>query len=141
MTTPTPPNFMQALCRGIIGRCPHCGEGKMFRKFLKVAEACPHCGEELNHHRADDMPAYIVILLLGHILVPAVVWVEFNYSPAYWVHLVAWLPVSFLLAVGMLQPVKGGVVGLQWFMGLHGFHAAKTRRLAAMAANSGTTLP
>ena len=116
--------------RGLGGRCPNCGKGKLFRSFLKVREQCEQCGEELNHHRADDMPAYIVILLAGHILVPLVVYVEMHYSPAYWVHAALWLPFSFIFCLGLLQPVKGAIVGIQWFFGMHGFMAAKLRREA-----------
>jgi uncharacterized protein (DUF983 family) len=64
------------LWRGFTGKCPRCGEGKMFRAFLKVADSCAHCGQELHHHRADDLPAYILILVLGHILVQLIVKVE-----------------------------------------------------------------
>ena len=67
-----PPRAAQALWRGFRGRCPACGEGRMFRAFLKVADECPHCGEELHHHRADDFPAYLVIVIVGHILVPII---------------------------------------------------------------------
>jgi uncharacterized protein (DUF983 family) len=112
----------QALWRGFLGRCPNCGIGKMFRKFLKVADDCPHCGEALHHHRADDLPAYILILVLGHILVPLVVTVELLYQPSYWFYLAVVLPLTLALAIGLLQPIKGTIVALQWKMGMHGFH-------------------
>ena len=54
----------------------------MFRVFLKVNDACPHCGEELHHHRADDFPAYLVIVIVGHILVPIILVVETEIAPA-----------------------------------------------------------
>ena len=130
---PRPP-LLPILKRGLRGRCPHCGEGRMFRKFLKVADACPACGEELNHHRADDAPAYLVIVILGHILVPVVVWVELAYSPPYWVQAALWTPLALLLAVGMLQPLKGAVIAMEWRMGQHGFAASKARRHARTLA-------
>jgi len=101
----------------------------MFRAFLKVADRCPKCGEELHHHRADDFPAYCVIFLLGHFLIPTVVWVELAYSPPYWLQMVFWLPVTVITAAALLQPVKGTIVALQWAVGMHGFAAAKARRL------------
>jgi len=97
----------------------------MFRAFLKVRDRCDVCGEELFHHRADDFPAYIVILILGHLLVPAVLFVEARFAPPYWVHLVLWLPITLGLTVGLLQPVKGVIVALQWRIGMHGFEHAK----------------
>lgn len=128
MQQETPLSTSALILRGLAGKCPHCGEGGMFRAFLKVRERCPVCGEELSHHRADDLPAYIVILLLGHIMVPIVALVEVTYSPPYWVHLLIWLPLCLILALVMLQPVKGAVVAVQWSLGLHGFAEAKKRR-------------
>ena len=100
----------------------------MFKSFLKVNDNCPHCGEELHHHRADDMPAYIIILIAGHVIVPLVAIVEIAYSPSYWVHAALWIPFCLILCVGLLQPVKGAVVAAQWFNGMHDFLHAKLRR-------------
>ena len=108
----------------------------MFARFLRVADTCPHCGEELHHHRADDLPAYLVILLLGHILIPAIVFVEVHYSPPYWVHAALWLPLTPLLAIGLLQPCKGAVVAVEWFYGMRGFFPSKERRLAIVTAKA-----
>ena len=57
--------------RGLLGRCPHCGEGKLFPVFIKTVDACEVCGEELHHHRADDLPAYLVVVIVGHIVLGA----------------------------------------------------------------------
>src|SRR6266700_3224029 len=76
----------QAMTRGFFGKCPNCGHGKMFRAFLKVADNCPVCSEPLHHQRADDFPAYIVIVLVGHIIVPLVLLVETEWAPPTWVH-------------------------------------------------------
>jgi uncharacterized protein (DUF983 family) len=118
--------------RGLFGRCPKCGEGRLFRAFLKVADHCPACGEELHHHRADDFPAYLVIVIVGHLVVGLVLAVEVAYAPPLWVHALLWLPVTAGLALALLQPVKGAVVGFQWQHGMEGFGAAKrSRELAA----------
>ena len=97
----------------------------MFRAFLKVSDRCEVCGEELHHHRADDFPAYVVIFMVGHALVPAVLYVETHFEPSYWTHLALWLPTTLALAIGLLQPVKGAIVALQWSMGMHGFEQAR----------------
>ena len=73
-----PHGILGAIGRGLRGKCPACGEGRLFRAYLKVADNCPACGEELHHHRADDFPAYLVIIITGHILVPIVLAVETN---------------------------------------------------------------
>jgi uncharacterized protein (DUF983 family) len=110
-----------ALRRGFLGRCPNCSRGKMFRAFLKVAERCPVCGEALHHHRADDAPAYFVILIVGHLVVPLALVTEVAFAPPYWVHAVLWLPLTVGLAIGLLQPVKGAIVAWQWANYMHGF--------------------
>ena len=121
---------MEAMKRGFFGRCPHCGEGRMFRAFLKVADECPACGEELHHQRADDFPAYIVIVIVGHILVPLVLLVETEIAPPFWVGMTLWPAAVAILTFVLLQPVKGAVVGLQWAMGMHGFDQSKQQRAA-----------
>jgi uncharacterized protein (DUF983 family) len=126
-----PRDVVQAMWRGFRGRCPACGEGRLFRSFLKVNESCPVCGEELHHHRADDFPAYLVIVIVGHIVVPLVLAVETQLAPAYWIHLALWLPLTFGLSLGLLQPVKGTVVAVQWFLGMHGFEPARLARIRA----------
>jgi uncharacterized protein (DUF983 family) len=117
-----------ALWRGLKGRCPHCGEGRMFRAFLKVADQCPACGEELHHQRADDFPAYLVIVIVGHLVVPLILHVEWAYQPAYWIHAVLWLPLTLALVLLLIQPVKGAVIALQWHAGMHGFEESKKLR-------------
>jgi len=124
------------IVRGLLGRCPCCGKGRMFGAFLKVNDRCDVCGEELYHHRADDFPAYVVILIVGHMLVPAVLSVETHYAPPYWVHLLLWLPPTLILTLGLLQPVKGAIVALQWRMGMHGFEEAKQARSRGEAARA-----
>ena len=116
------------LMRGMMGRCPACGEGKLFRAFVKVADRCNVCGEDLHHHRADDFPAYLTIFLVGHLVVPLAMYVEIAYQPSYWLHTFLWAPMVIILSIGLLQPIKGMIVALQWHMGMHGFAAAKQAR-------------
>ena len=100
----------------------------MFGAFLKVNDRCAACGEELHHHRADDFPAYVVIFIVGHLLVPAGLYVETHFAPPYLTHLALWLPAILILTIGLLQPVKGTIVALQWHMGMHGFEDARKAR-------------
>jgi uncharacterized protein (DUF983 family) len=102
----------------------------MFRSYLKVTDACVRCGEELHHQRADDFPAYVVIIIVGHIMVPLVLLVETHLAPPYWVHMALWPASVVALTLGLLQPVKGAIVALQWAMGMHGFDQAKKDRVA-----------
>jgi uncharacterized protein (DUF983 family) len=114
-------NLAQALTRGFRCRCPNCGQGSMFRAFLKVADNCTTCGEPLHHQRADDAPAYFVILIVGHLIVPIALAVEVAFAPSYWTHAALWLPMTIGMALGLLQPVKGTIVAVQWASYLHGF--------------------
>lgn len=114
-------SLMQAMGRGFLGRCPHCAQGRLFGKFLKVADSCEVCGEEYHHHRADDLPAYLVIFIVGHIVVGAFMGAEKMFELTTWQHLAIWAPVTLVMTIALLQPVKGAVVGLQWALRMHGF--------------------
>ena len=113
----TPPPFFTAVGRGIRNRCPICGEGRVFRGFLRVVPECAVCGAPLGQLRADDAPPYVVIFLAGHLLVPGVFWVERVYEPPMWLHMAIWLPLFAVLCTLLLRPVKGGVVGYMVRMG------------------------
>ncbi|WP_167771853.1 DUF983 domain-containing protein [Bradyrhizobium frederickii] len=124
----------KAMWRGFRGKCPNCGEGDLFGRFLKVAHSCDHCGEELFHQRADDFPAYLVMVVVGHLVVPAILAVETAYAPPVWLQLAVWLPVTLFASLALLQPTKGAIVGLQWQLGMHGFETGKQRREAGELA-------
>ena len=111
----------QSMKRGFRGRCPRCGEGKLFRAFLKVDNNCSVCGLDFTPHRADDLPAYLVIVIVGHIVVPMALMIETNYAPPVALQLAIYLPITLVASLLLLQPVKGAVVGVQWALRMHGF--------------------
>ena len=111
------PPLLTVLGRGIAGRCPNCGIGRIFAGFLRIAPACAHCAAPLGALRADDAPPYIVIFLVGHLLLPPIFWIEKAYEPPMWLHMVVWLPLFALICTFMLRPIKGAVVGLMWRLG------------------------
>ncbi len=93
----------------------------MFARFLKPTPACTHCGQRWDTHQADDFPSYIVILLLGHILVPLMIEVNSALSiPLGW-QAAIWPTLAVLLAAAMIQPAKGAVIAFQWARRMHGF--------------------
>jgi uncharacterized protein (DUF983 family) len=114
-------NVWTALKRGLHGRCPRCGEGKLFRAFLKVDDHCSVCELDFTPHRADDLPAYLVIVIVGHVVVPTILWIETDFSPSVPLQLAIYLPFTLVLSLLLLQPVKGAVVGVQWALRMHGF--------------------
>jgi uncharacterized protein (DUF983 family) len=113
--------FVRSMRRGFFNRCPNCGQGRMFARFLKVADACPVCGEDLHHHRADDFPPYIVVTIVGHLVLGGFMMTEMILTLSNWQHLAIWVPVTILASLLLMQPVKGSVVGLQWALRMHGF--------------------
>jgi uncharacterized protein (DUF983 family) len=110
-----------AMKRGFRGRCPRCGEGKLFRAYLKVGNNCSVCNLDFTPHRADDLPAYLVIVIVGHMVVPTALLTETLYAPPVWLQLAIYLPFTLIASLALLQPVKGTVVGLQWALHMHGF--------------------
>ena len=117
--------MQQALLRGLLCCCPHCGRGKLFRAFLKVADECPACGEDFRHQQADDAPAYFVILIVGHIVVPLALAMETAFAPPSWLQFAIWIPITIGLSCALLQPFKGAIVSWQWAHRMHGFEHAK----------------
>jgi uncharacterized protein (DUF983 family) len=111
----------RAMLNGLRCRCPKCGEGKLFRTFLKVNDNCPNCGEALHWHKADDLPPYISIVIVGHIIVGLMLHLEMEYAIAPIWYVVTMVPAALILPLAMLPSVKGAVVGLQWANRMHGF--------------------
>jgi uncharacterized protein (DUF983 family) len=116
--------WLPAVGRGFLGRCPACGRGRLFCGFLKVADRCEECGTAFHHHRADDLPPYIVIFLVGHLVGWGILTAETRFDTPLWLHLAVWPALALILCLGLLQPAKGAVVGLQYALGMHGFAAA-----------------
>lgn len=111
----------QAMIRGWKQRCPNCGSGPLFKGYLKVRDSCPVCSQPLHHHRADDGPAYLTILIVGHILGPLMLWAFVEYRPDPWVLVTVFSITSVAMSLYMLPRLKGAVIGLQWAKRMHGF--------------------
>lgn len=114
-------SVIRSMVRGFATLCPHCNQGKLYGKYLKVQDNCSSCNEAYFHHRADDAPPYFTIFIVGHILVPLMIAVEIAYRPALWIHAALWFPGILLLTYFLLPRVKGALVGLQWALFMHGF--------------------
>ena len=119
-----PRPLYQAMKRGLFGRCPCCGRGRLFRSYLKVVKTCSVCGEDMSHQRADDAPAYLTLLLVCHFVCAGVLMSDeiFPQSSLAWTAFF-WLSVAAVVSLILLPRFKGAVVGQQWAMGLHGFGA------------------
>ncbi|MFV0279995.1 MAG: DUF983 domain-containing protein [Rhodoblastus sp.] len=99
---------------GFGGRCPRCGEGRMFKGFITIADKCDNCGLDLKFADAGDGPAIFVMLIAGFIIVGAALWLEVTYEPPMWVYAIVFLPLTLIVCLGMLRPLKGVLVSLQY---------------------------
>lgn len=113
-----------ALKRGWRCRCPNCGAGPMLRNYLKVRDNCPVCGEDLSHQRADDGPAYLTILIVGHVLAPLIFFVYSKYRPEPLVLASGFTIFTVALSLFLLPRLKGMMVAMQWAKRMHGFGRA-----------------
>lgn len=114
----------QALLRGWRRRCPNCGAGPMMRGYLNVRDSCPVCGEALHHQRADDGPAYLTILIVGHLMAPALIFTYSHFEPRPLFVAVLFSVLTSALSLYLLPRLKGGMVALQWAKRMHGFGSA-----------------
>jgi uncharacterized protein (DUF983 family) len=103
-----------AATSGLAGRCPRCGEGRLFSGFVTIAPSCTQCKLDFKFADAGDGPAVFVILIAGFVVVGLALWVEIAYEPPIWLHMLVFLPLTLVVCLGMLRPLKGLLVGLQY---------------------------
>lgn len=111
----------QAILRGLRCRCPSCGKGRILERYLTVRAACPVCGEAFHHHRADDGPAYLTILIVGHLMAPLILIVFNTWRPDPLVLALLFSTFCVSLSLFMLPRMKGMIVAIQWSRRMHGF--------------------
>lgn len=110
-----------ALLRGWRRRCPQCGAGPMLKGYLKVRDTCPVCGEHLHHHRADDGPAYLTILIVGHLMAPSIIFAFTTFRPDPIILATVFTIGCVGLSLYLLPRLKGLMVAFQWAKRMHGF--------------------
>lgn len=108
------PAARNPLLAGLAGRCPNCGEGHLFEGFLKVTPRCEACGYDLARADSGDGPAVFVIMIAGFLLAFAALFTEFAFHPPIWVHLVVWLPLTGIVCLALLRPMKGLMLAAQF---------------------------
>jgi len=105
-----------AIRHGFSGRCPNCGKGKLFRAYLKPVDSCTECGEQLARIRADDGPAWLTVLVIGHIVVGIALGVERNLAPPLWISIALFSTMTAALCLAFLPRAKGLFIGAIWAM-------------------------
>ncbi|MGO8798139.1 MAG: DUF983 domain-containing protein [Roseiarcus sp.] len=103
-----------AISAGLAGRCPRCGDGRLFSGFVRVAPRCEVCGLDYSFADAGDGPAVFVALFGGFIVLGAALWTEIVYQPPMWVHMALFLPLTLIVCLGLLRPLKGVLIALQY---------------------------
>lgn len=110
------PTFFQAFSRGLRGRCPHCGEGRLYWKYLKVEPRCEACGCDLARYPADDGPAYFTILIVGHLIVGPLLFFPIIWkAPAMYVVPATLIPLAAATLL-LLPRVKGAFIGVLHYL-------------------------
>jgi uncharacterized protein (DUF983 family) len=107
------------MLRGFRRRCPRCGEGALLAGYLKPVAACRHCGEAYAEMRADDFQPYLTILIVGHVIVPLVLFAHQQGMPPS-TAIALWVPATIALTAMLLPRCKGAILGLMWSLGLSG---------------------
>ena len=110
------PSTPTALIRGVVGRCPRCGRGRLLHRYLKMTERCAVCGEPYGHFRIDDAASWLTILVVGHITVPIILLCELSFQLSLWLAYTIYLPLVVGLAAIMLPRCKGAIAALMWAM-------------------------
>ena len=123
-----PRDLPRAIWRGLLGRCPNCGKGAMFRAYLEVNPRCPVCDEDLSPQRADDAPAYFTLLIVCHVIGAGVLLSDevLPQAPLF-ISVLVWLAATALLSLLILPRMKGAVVGYQWALRMDGFAGRKAK--------------
>lgn len=116
-----PASGWAAMLRGLIGRCPRCGEVCLFMRFLKPIPHCKQCAQDWTHQQADDFPAYVSIFVTGHLMAPLIIGLTRSSDLSITALIAIILPLAVVLMIGLLQPAKGAIIALQWWFGMHGF--------------------
>jgi uncharacterized protein (DUF983 family) len=116
-----PRSIGKAILNGLLCRCPHCGKGKLFHNYLKVNDTCTSCGEKLSSARADDIPPYIAIFIVGHVLIGWMLHAEMSGPVDPMMYVWTMIPLAIVLPLIMLPSIKGAVIGLQWANYMYGF--------------------
>lgn len=112
-----------AIAKGLRCRCPNCGKGRLLKGYLKVRSSCPECGEDFTPQRADDGPAYLTILIVGHIMAPFIHIAFTTWRPDPLTMALSFSAGCVALSLFLLPRLKGMIVGIQWAKRMHGFAA------------------
>ena len=118
MANHEPSKIGLGLRRGLGLRCPGCGQGRLFKRFLKVADSCEACGTDNTRYPSDDAPPYLTVVIVGHVILPLAILSYESWLPFMWLNLGLWVVLAVIMTLAILPFVKGAVVGFAWATGV-----------------------
>lgn len=96
------------------GRCPRCGNGRLYRGLLAVADGCQACGLPLKRHEQGDGPAFFAILIIGTLAGTGAAITEIKFEPPFWLHAAIWPPFVLIGSILALRWLKGALIAVQY---------------------------
>lgn len=105
-------SYLSSMLRGATLKCPNCGQGKLFVKYLKLTQSCDVCCQSLAHYRADDAPPYLTIFLVAHLVVPLFLYLDRLYDLSLLILLAISIPTTMVILLLCMPSIKGVVVGV-----------------------------
>lgn len=121
MSPDLPHSLWAAMRRGLAGHCPRCGKAHLFARFLKPVERCPMCAQDWTLHAADDFPPYVAIIVTAHLMAPVMILLGSSTFLPTWGLVAIALGIAVPMMLAILQPAKGAIIALQWWIGMQGF--------------------
>ena len=114
-------SYWKSLARGLRGRCPHCGRGRMFYRYLKVEPVCQGCGHDLDRYPSDDGPAYFTVLIVGHLVVVPflILGAGLIWKAPLWILVPSALAAFATVTLIALPIIKGGVIGVLYALDIN----------------------
>lgn len=116
-----PRTLSQAALRGAMGKCPRCTAAPLFARWLRPVAQCGSCGQDWTLHQADDFPPYVSIFVTGHLMAPLLIWLVLEQEFSTLAAAAVIVPFAIVVMLGVLQPAKGAIIALQWWLGMGGF--------------------
>ena len=116
------PNRPSSIRTALTCRCPACGQGKLFKGYLRLADKCSSCGQDFGFADPADGPAFFVMSGIGILVIAVWAWWVVVQHPPIWAQMTTIFPAFLGGSLISLRPVKAWLVAEQF---LHKAEEAK----------------
>jgi uncharacterized protein (DUF983 family) len=86
----------------------------VFQSYLKFRERCRACGADFSAADAGDGPAVFVILVVGAVVAPLLIVLQYGLHLPGWLALTLTMAAAVALCLALLPPFKSLLFALQW---------------------------